>query len=137
MPLRGGGYLEIYARRQSLQEAKRTKEQVVEETQEEIRKVQARHGIAVSYFNMLLAIRTDTGINDLPAADEYLSHFVEQGWRIESLVILGEADRDHDKYHAFGAPTLEHYGTSDMVVDDKTSEYHWLTGPVRNHFGWA
>lgn len=137
VPLRGGGYLQINARRQSLQEAKRTKERVVKDAIADARALQKKHQISIAYYNLLVAIRADDGVNGLPPADQYLSYFVDQGWTIESLVILDYNEKEHSKYHAFGAPTLEHYDTSKMVENNKKSEYHWLTGPVRNHLGWA
>jgi hypothetical protein len=134
VPLRGGGYLQIYARRQSLQEAKRSPEKVVSDTKKTADKLQKSSGFSIGYLNLLLAIRTDK-INGLPPATEYLSYFVKSGWSLESLVILDYDETKHSQYYNFGAPTLEHYDTSKMVQDK--SQHHWLLGPVRNHFGWA
>jgi len=120
-----------------LQEAKRSKERVVKDALTDARALQKKQKVSIAFYNLLVAIRTDDGVNNFPPADKYLSHFVDQGWMIESLAILDYDERKHSKYHAFGAPTLEHYDTSKMVENNKKTEYHWLTGPVRNHFGWA
>jgi hypothetical protein len=134
VPLRGGGYLQIYARRQSLQEARRSPEQVVSDTLKVARDLQKKHAFSICYLNLLVAIRTDV-IRGLPPASYYLSHFVQSGWSLESLVILDYEVRKHFRYYAFGAPICEHYDASDMVRDK--AQHHWLLGPVRNHFGWA
>jgi hypothetical protein len=134
VPLRGGGYLQIYARRQSLQEAKRSPEQVVRDTVKVARGLQRKHSISICYLNLLVAIRTDA-IHGLPPASAYLSYFVKSGWSLESLVILDYEERKHEKYYAFGAPICEHYFASEMVRNG--SQHHWLVGLVRNHFGWA
>jgi hypothetical protein len=133
-PLRGGGFLELYARRQSLQEAKRSPEQVVKDTEGLVRRRQTKLGLSFSYLNLLAAIRTDQ-VNGLPNASHYLSHFVKSGWSLESVVILDFDERKHTQYYAFGAPVCEHPYASEWVQDK--SRHHWLMGPVRNHYGWA
>lgn len=134
VPLRGGGHLQINARRQSLQEAKRSPADVLKDTERTIKTLQKKRGFSIGYLNLLLAIRTDR-INGLPPASEYLSHFNKAGWSLESLVILGYDGKKHFQYYDFGAPTLEHPDSPEMVLD--RSQHHWLLGPVRNHFDWA
>lgn len=77
--LRGGGYLTIHPKRVSLQEAGKTPEQVVKEIARESARLQRNAKIQSGYFNVLLAIRTNR-FRGMPRADEYLSHFVAQGW---------------------------------------------------------
>jgi len=132
--LRGGGYLRIYARRQSLQEAKRSPDTVIRETQVLVRDLEKRRGISIDSLNLLLAIRSDN-VNGLPRASKYLSHFVKAGWLIESLVVLDYEGKKHIPYYDFGAPLYELYESSELVRDK--SKHHWLVGQVRNHFGWA
>jgi hypothetical protein len=135
VPLRGGGFLQVYARRQSLQEAKRSPDQVIKDTKLKGRSLEKSHHISINWLNLLVAIRTDT-TNRLPQADEYLSHFVRAGWTIESLVLLGEYDEQrYSMYSAFGVPICEIYDSKETARDKK--KHHWLVGPVRNHFGWA
>jgi len=121
----------VYARRQSLQEARarRTPEQVVKELT-----TRGRHRGVTGWFNLLIAIRTDV-VGNLPRADVYLRHFVQTGWAIESLVILDYEERQHSLYYDFGAPICELYDASDMARD--SAQHNWLVGAVRNHFGWA
>jgi hypothetical protein len=134
VPLRGGGYMEVYARRQSLQEAKRAPGQVIEDTLALIQNEERKHRKAICFLNLLLAIRTDV-INRLPSAVDYLSEFVRAGWSVESLVVLGYEDKKHSRYYKFGTPICEAYSASEYAADLK--QRHLLLGQVRNHFGWA
>jgi hypothetical protein len=134
VPLRGSGYLQIYARRQSLQEAKRSVQEVLRETKRVASRLETDEGLSIGYLNVLFAIRTDK-IRGLPPASEYLSEFVRAGWILESLAILNYNERKHGHYYSFGAPTLEVYDSIDIVR--QPARHHWLVGPVRNHFGWA
>jgi hypothetical protein len=130
IPLRGGGYLNIYPRRQSLQEAGKTPQQAAKEIARESARVQRRVNIRSGYFNVLLAIRTDR-FHGLQRADDYLSYFVSQHWQIESLALLTPDRRDEDVYWRFGAPVC-------YVYDSNTAySIVQLVGQVRNHFGWA
>lgn len=132
--LRGGGMLEVYARRQSLQEAQRSPQEVVLETLKVARKLQNRNKTSIGYLNLLLAIRTDS-INGLPDASEYLSHFVRSGWSLESLIVLNYAKRKHVLYFDFGAPVCPLIDASRMV--SSRLQHHIFVGEARNHFGWA
>jgi hypothetical protein len=132
--LRGGGGLELYARRRSLQEAKRSPEDVVRDTLELARTLQTRKKISIGYLNLLVAIRTDS-INGQPLAREYLSHFVRSGWSLESLIVLDYSESKHLLYFDFGAPVRRIVGASEMARD--RSQHHVLVGHARNHFGWA
>ncbi|MGY3487492.1 hypothetical protein ACVW1C_005375 [Bradyrhizobium sp. USDA 4011] len=132
--LRGGGTLELNARRQSLQEAKRSPEKVVRETLELARKLQRRKGISIGYLNLLLAIRTDS-INGLPRASDYLSHFVRSGWSLESLIVLDYLERRDALYFDFGAPLYPLVNAAKLARD--RSQHEMLVGRARNHFGWA
>lgn len=132
--LRGGGSIELYVRRQSLQEGKRAPQDVVRDTLRVARALESRKNISIGYLNLLLAIRTDS-INGLPRANEYLSHFVRSGWSLESLVVLNYSERKDRIYFDFGAPVRPLIDASTLVRD--RSQHHVLVGQVRNHFGWA
>jgi hypothetical protein len=134
MLLRGGGYLRVHARRQSLQEARITAQSIVRTFKARIANLQKNKGLSIGYANLLVAIRTDK-INGLPPATDYLSYFVTSGWDLESIVILDYDGRKHASYHEFGVPTLEVYNSSDWVQDKL--QHQILVGQVRNHFGWA
>jgi len=132
--LRGGGYLLMYVRKQSLQEAKRTPEKVVVDTIAEARKLATREKVNLAWFNVLYAIRSDT-VNGLPTADAYLSHFVDCGWKIESLILMNYKSNPHARYYNFGAPTYELHDAAKLVRDPSTHTH--MVGQIRNHFGWA
>lgn len=102
--LQGGGYLTIHPRRQSLQEARKTPEESVRVIENQSTPTQRNSNIQSANFNVLLALRTDR-VGGLPAAEDYLSHFVTQGWRIESLALPSPTGRDERLYRHFGAPT--------------------------------
>jgi hypothetical protein len=128
--LRGGGYLTIHPRRQSLQEARKTPDESLRIIASE--SAQATRGggnIHSAYFNALLALRTDR-VGGRPAADAYLSHFVARGWLIESLALLSPTRRDERVYRRFGAPTCYVYDSTGLDIGQ-------MVGQVRNHFGWA
>jgi hypothetical protein len=133
--LRGGGYLYVYARRQSVQEANRSPQQVVADAVRNAGTVQRNSGIAISYMNLLMAIRSDAGINGHPAATVYLSDFVKAGWTTESLALTDEDEKDRSPYYEFGAPFCEVADATTWVRGP--SSHQWLVSQVRNHFGWA
>jgi len=128
--------MNLYARRQSLQEAKRSPEQVVSDTKAEIKSLKDKCAVVPAYFNMLVAIRTDN-INNLPAADQYLNHFISVGWSIESLVVLGYSESAHQKYYKFGIPLCEFSQAPNLAEKKAKGTHHLLLAPIRNHFGWA
>jgi hypothetical protein len=128
--LRGGGYLTIHPRRQSLQEARKTPDDSVREIANlSARAVRQGGNIHSAHFNVLLALRTDRP-GGMPAADDYLSHFVAQDWLIESLALLSPTKRDERVYKLFGAPTCYVYESTALDIGE-------MVGQVRNHFGWA
>jgi hypothetical protein len=125
--LRGGGYLTVHPRRQSLQEANKTPEEAVRIVQNQI--AHTPTGIRSGYFNILLALRTDR-FRGLPTADHYLSYFVARNWHIEALALLSPTTKDERVYRFFGAPTCYVYRSREISILD-------MVGQVRNHFGWA
>jgi hypothetical protein len=127
--LRGGGYLTVFGRRTSRQEAGESPDDVVKFVKQKASGFQKRAGIVTAYFNVLIALRTDK-LGQLPTAEDYLSHFVKQDWRIESLALLSPTSRDENLYHRFGAPTC-------YVYDSRALKIAWMVGQIRNHFGWA
>jgi hypothetical protein len=129
--LRGGGWLRIMALRQSLQEAKQKPESVSEKFSKAAHKQE--RNTAFAYYNLLIALRSDQ-VNGCPIADEYLSHFVEAGWEIQSLVLL-EDEIEYGRYIAFGAPLALIPKSAKMTSNQL--ERNWVFGQVRNHFGWA
>lgn len=133
--LRGGGFLQIYARRQSLQEAKRSPDAVLADTKRLIRTVENRRGFPIESLNLLLAIRSENNVNGLPPASEYLARFLKAGWSIESLAVLNYEGKKHAQYYDFGIPTCEVYETASLVREK--SNHQMMVGAVRNHFGWA
>jgi len=126
--LRGGGYLTIHPRRQSLQEAGKIPPQAVTEIGRESAKTQKSVRIKSEYFNVLLALRTDS-YRGMPRAFEYLSHFVNNGWQIESLVLLRQTDADENIYRRFGVPIC-YIQSNELTILQ-------MIGHARNHFGWA
>ena len=129
--LRGGGWLRVHAFRQSVQEAKLDPQASLDRTVTNARRQQG-WGIT-AWYNVLLALRSDS-VNGLPEADEYLRHYVRNGWVIESLALLDIPD-DYEKYARFGAPTA---AVRDTKANTKeTASRPWVFGEVRNHFGWA
>jgi hypothetical protein len=129
--LRGGGYLTVFSRRTSWQEAGEPPEGVVKFIRQQNLQFERRGGrrIVAAYFNVLTALRTDR-LGRFPPAEDYLSHFVKQDWHIESLALLSPTDADEGLYHRFGAPTCYVYDSCDIQIG-------WMVGQVRNHFGWA
>jgi hypothetical protein len=127
--LRGGGYLTVFSWRVSRQDAGQSPDETVKFLKRQSSQFDGDRPIASACFNVLVALRTDRRGN-LPVAAEYLSHFVRQGWIVESLALLSPTDRDEDLYHRFGAPTCYVYGSRDIKIA-------WMVGQVRNHFGWA
>jgi hypothetical protein len=67
--LRGGGYLTIHPRRQSLQEARKTAVDSVRLIVNQGAGTQRTANIQSAYFNVLLALRTDR-VGHLPPADD-------------------------------------------------------------------
>lgn len=132
-PLRGGGDLRIYARRQSVQEAKRTPDDVIADTYKSAVKLQKKHGIVLANFNLLIALRTDV-TNRMPMGHAYLSRFIAEGWDLSSIVVLNYQDTLHAAYREFGAPFL---GIEDNGLIENKSMHNLLVSKVRNHFGWA
>jgi hypothetical protein len=139
--LRGGGYLYLYARKQSLQEGKHSPQDFVDDVRKVARKI-VRRGPHPSWINVLVSMRFDSLGRGRPSGDTYLSCFVDQGWSIEALALLDqdswvetrEAER-RMRYHEFGAPTIEIPRASDMA--DEPDQQAWLVSTIRNHFGWA
>jgi hypothetical protein len=127
--LRGGGYLTIHPRRQSLQEAGKSPQQAVREITRESSRSQRKLKIRSNYFNVLLALRTDQ-FRRMPRAHEYLSHFVDQRWQIESLVLFSSADSEERIYRQFGVPIC-------YIDDSRAFPILQMVGRVRNHFCWA
>lgn len=128
--LRGGGYLTLFARRTSRQEAKETPQQVIKFIAREARKLERQNpAVTSAYFNVLIALRTDR-TNGLPAADVYLSHFVQQDYQIRSIALLSPGTKDERLYRRFGAPVCYVYDSTDI-------DFGQMVGQVRNHFGWA
>jgi hypothetical protein len=128
IPLRSDGYLQILSRRQSLQEAGKTPEQVAKEIENASARLnQQNPTIESAFFNVLLAIRTDSP-RKMKKGEDYLSYFVKRGWLIESLAILSPKSRDEHIYRRFGAPTcyIEYSSGLDIIQ---------MVGQVRNHFG--
>jgi hypothetical protein len=132
--LRGAGHLLVHARRQSLQEANVPPKKFISDMRRTARALEKRHGIILSDFNVLVAIRTDS-INRLPTAKGYLSDFVHDGWDVQSIVVLDYSERHHGSYYAFGAPLLAIRDASSLA--QKSVDHQRLIGQVRNHFGWA
>jgi hypothetical protein len=126
--LRGGGYLRIWAFRQSLQERRREPEAFIAAV--------ARKAREPRYLNVLVALRSDE-VNGLPRADGYLRAFWNAGWALQSLVLLEWDNRsiDYEAYARFGVPTLCMANTEALFQD--TGRHAELVGHVRNHFGWA
>ncbi len=128
--LRGGGYLTIFGRRMAWQEKGDGPDKVVKLINEQVRRLQSHNpNISISFFNVLMALRFDSE-NGCPDGHEYLSHFVQHDWLIESLVLLSPDDK-HYHYHRFGAPILYIHNSN---IDFEISQ---MVGKVRNHFGWA
>ena len=138
--LRGGGYLTFYLRRQSVQEANIGIKEIIDIVNSELERQQRESPtVTASYLNVLLALRLE-GINRLPTARRYLNHFVQQGWSIESLVLLNPVPAD-DYFHRFGAPILNVYRPDRPSrlphSTARGAQIGTVVGHVRNHFGWA
>lgn len=129
--LRGGGYLTVVGRRQSLQEGNKTPEAALKIIVTQYDRDQRRSpAISSAYFNVLLALRTDRLSAGLPAAHHYLSYFISKGWQLESLAMLGPSLPEERPYKRFGVPTAYIYDPWDFEISQ-------MVGMVRNHFGWA
>lgn len=124
--LRGGGSLQIEARRQSLQEGRKSPQKQVE-IFDRLLKRRAKSGHHLATLNLLLALRTDL-TNNLPKADTYLSYFLKVGWHIESLALIAPSSAESVVYRRFGVSTC---------CVDRSPGIGWMVGQVRNHFGWA
>lgn len=134
--LRGGGYLRVYSVRRAWQEAGKSPREAVERVNRSAQTlVRQRPPVSVCCVNVLMALRFNP-TNECPAGHAYLSHFVGQGWLLESLVLMNYRDEDRREfYHNFGAPTLDLFDSARMVRNP--DQHAWMVGQVRNHFGWA
>lgn len=130
--LRGGGWLVVNARRQSVQEANRDPGREMQRVEDEARTALRARG-TFAYHNVLLALRSDR-VNQLPLADEYLREFVQRGWELVSLVLLGEPDQ-YERYAHFGVPIAHLPEAAEHTAEGL--KRNWVFGAVRNHFGWA
>ena len=130
VPLRGGGWLKVFAFRQSLQEAGRTPEMAASKILANARRRQESSVFA--YYNVLLALRSDSGTT-FPTADLYLAHFVTSMFELQSIVLLEE--EHYELYARFGAPIAQIKNSAKMITVQ--TERNWVFGAVRNHFGWA
>jgi hypothetical protein len=101
--LRGGGYLTVFTIPQSVQEypdPPLTPDAVGEWVESEARTLQDQlngqrlEHIEAGWFNVLMALRRDSRAV-YPAAHGYLSHFVQRGWLIQSISLVG-ADKHAD-----------------------------------------
>jgi hypothetical protein len=129
IPSRGGGYLNVFGRRQSLQEAKKTVADAIRIFESQARSESRKSPtIVLQSFNVLLALRTDR-INKLPPAYEYLTRFIDRGWQLERLAILSPTPADRAVYRRFGTPTC--------YLDKRDVDRLQMIGRVRDHFGWA
>jgi hypothetical protein len=133
--LRSGGFLYVYARRMAWQEAKKQPSEVVQIVNRQAHNLmRAGRPASIGWINVLAALHFDPS-NGCPSGHEYLSYFADQGWTIESLVLMDYDESRHGFYHHFGVPTFELYDSAAMVRQE--AEHGWLVGKVRNHFGWA
>jgi hypothetical protein len=129
--LRGGGFLQIHAYRQSVQEAGTTPEESASKALANARR--KSNQAAIQQYNLLLALRSDS-IKGLPTAREYLSYYLSCGWEIVSLALLDMA-AEYDRYADIGAPTCEVLKSIEYSTEERSRI--WVFGQVRNHFGWA
>jgi hypothetical protein len=130
IPLRGGGYLDVLGRRQSLQEAGKPPQEFATRIEAMSRRNdQSNPNIVSQYFNILFALRSDRK-NNLPLAEEYLSYLLKRSWHLEKIVLLSPGSREERVFRRFGVPICYIYESNDRDVSD-------LVGQVRNHFGWA
>jgi hypothetical protein len=84
---------------------------------------------------VLCALRLDPATSSgqtYPAAHEYLSHFVQRDWFIESLLLLAAPANARDLYLRFGAPIASYDRNA-----AGNQEINLMVGAARNHFGWA
>lgn len=137
--LRGGGYLYLYSRRQSVQEAKKTAEEIVDiVSKASAKQASIRPTMSPMYSNVLLSLRTDTKTG-LPVAAHYLDHFIRRGWLIRSLALLSPRDAGRELYRSYGAPICYVRGAGRISVGSLRGQARisYMVGQVRNHFGWA
>jgi hypothetical protein len=143
--LRGGGTLKVLVRVQSLQEGGITSKNFADDVVDKLRRLAAAQpAISLAWFNVLVTLRVDQVKNrkNCPPAHRYLSYFVDQGWIIESLVLLlPESDNLNavPLYTRFGAPIATIYDSQEHLLNQKHSplSVQSLVGHVRNHFDWA
>lgn len=128
--LRGGGYLWLFSRRMSLQEARKYPGVVVKDVANQIKRVRSENpSIEPAYINVLFALRTDQ-FGNFPRAEGYLSHFIRNDWEIKSLALLSPNAQDRQLYRRFGAPIC-------FVRRSRQIDISHAVGQVRNHFRWA
>ena len=125
---KGGGYLSVYARRQSRQEANHAPFIVVKD----IKKI--AEGFSGPYFNTVLAMRINA-YNGQPDAMTYIKHFVDSGWEIQSIALLMPDAPQVHSFVQFGVPVLA--ASDALIVTDAHRKHGWTSGLVRSHFGWA
>lgn len=132
--MRGGGYLTVLAFRRAMQEAEWTMEYAVKRILGKAHDLQnERPTISMNWVNVLLALRlhaSDVDPQAYPAAHKYLSYFVQQGWQLQSLVMMSADSQMEYHYHRFGAPIYYNYWST-------SAEIAQMVGQVRNDFGWA
>lgn len=134
--LRGGGFIEMYASSQSLQEAGKSPSNFITKHLQKAREKQSQR--IYQYYNILIALRAENGISKLPSADQYLIEFIKVNWEIQSLILLQgleSSTAEFKKYAHFGAPLCEIENSTEFLQDEP--KRNWVFGQARNHFGWA
>lgn len=133
VPLSGGGLLNIYAKRMAWQENKKTPEQSVEEIKDKCGRLVGPKRHKPFYINVLSVLRFEAITHPdgtvCPSAYEYLRHWADAGWSIESLVLLSPGIGARDSYGTLGVPFVE--------VDSAALAIPDMVDRVRAHFGWV
>lgn len=129
--LRDGGYLDIFAKVQAVQEARWTTADAVREVKTYASKIEGKSPpISAGFINVLFALRFHP-IVDLkttyPGAHDYLSAFVDAGWELQRIVLMAPEESYDD---------LSRFGASTCWIDDSRNAAE-ANGRIRNHFGWA
>jgi ABC-type cobalamin/Fe3+-siderophores transport system ATPase subunit len=153
--LESGGYLRVFTRLRSFQEASIDLEKAQKLLQQQLKAVATTpaHGpagetsnypvsIKPKRLNALITLRLDA-YNELPPAFKYLDKFVKLGWSPHRIAVLPtEAESAQPNYDKFleKAAEYERYGAPVSYGDawDSSADVpNWKIGRVRRLFGWA
>jgi hypothetical protein len=130
--LRSNAYMTIWTRRMALQEAGLSPEKAFAEISKKFNSSKRPSDCT----SILIALR-DQQHSGLADGDEYLNYFSNQGWNINSFVLMHSVEKA-DRYLSLGVPSYTFISTdSTPDVELSSRPISHRVGQIRNHFAWA